>query len=319
LSQLTASELLQLARLGVSPGPQGKVTQAFAKLAEGVEDFIVTGQDLGYVVAKARAEDAILSQYLQRVIRTVAAEEEVPAATDTWRLILGGVGVLVPPGFDFQVDQWANAIEGLESGLASLWSDFAHAIVVMPEASPLDSLCRLRPQEVRSGLLQLFTDKWAEAFNLCEEPPADNWSAFVLPFVVAVDVESSKAFVQGELAPRAPTLAISGIKHRFESNFEDGAGRKTPFLLPPVDWANLFSFVRGMHFRKAVREFAAGHPGARGDWVLKFDPPVLSLTNFKARVAREFLFPEETPDDVRMIAAAPATQLGITYLDSTRA
>ncbi|KWT98402.1 hypothetical protein APY03_0537 [Variovorax sp. WDL1] len=86
-----------------------------------------------------------------------------------------------------------------------------------------------------------------------------------------------------------------------------------------MDWANLFSFVRGMHFRKAVRELVTDRPEASNDWVLKFDAPTLRLTNFKARITKEFLFPEETPADVRQIAAAPASQLGIPYVDGTKA
>lgn len=311
--QTSFGKWLELAEQSLAAQLAGAEDTAFGALAEQLDVAVVEEVNLSAFAALAAQADPLLGQYVQRVVRRVASEEDVPAAGETWRVILAGAPVLLPAGLSPLSREWREAALALQSGLAAVWAEDVHSVTVMRHPVPLAQLEALSPSGVRCSMLQAFAQKYADEFALPEgsENPVRQRSAWVLPVVIAAHTQRAREFVSTSLSPAPLTRALSMLKHRFETYFESpGEPSLTPSLFPPLDWANVLPTLRAVYLRKVLQETVTAHGS---DWRLTFNAPNLVLASESLAERREFFFPEETEADIVRLAGPLAQQLGIGF------
>ncbi|WP_150126538.1 hypothetical protein [Burkholderia cenocepacia] len=290
----------------------------FASLAEKLDEAVIEEADFGPLFERASGVDPMLAQYLRRVARTVAAEDVVPAGRTTYRLVLAGMGVLMPPGLSPLSRTWRDVALELESGLAAMWAEYVHTVTVLRHPVTVERACAMSPTQTRSALLQGFAQRQAEEFEVPENESFGlrELAPYVLPLVIAVKPEHAKDFIARELAPGPLSNAFSSLKHRMEAKFEAADVSTTaPALFPPLSWSNVFSVVRAMHLRRAVQTTIAASSKKEG-WSLVFNAPWLCLQDPAGRSTKEFHFPEETASDIQAMVAPLVQKLGLRFQGS---
>ena len=317
--QLPTEELFALAQSSLQAQLEQREDESFAALAERLDEAVVEEWDLQPLFERAGRLDPLVAQYLVRVARTVAAEDVVPAGRTTYRLILTGMGVLLPAGLSPLSRAWRDAAPGLESGLAALWAEDVYTVTVMRQPVSLERAYSLSPTRTRSALLQGFAQRYADEFLIPENESLGHkdLTAYVLPIVIAARPERAKAFMTTHLAPGPISAQFSALKHRYESSFEQvvqetGPGAETPGVFPPLSWTNVFPVTRAFHMRKSVHQTLKAAAGRHG-WSLSFRSPRLALHDPAGSKVRDFYFPEETDFDMQRIVAPLVKQLGICF------
>jgi hypothetical protein len=229
-------------------------------------------------------------------------------------LVLFGVGLILPPATDLSGPAWLSALSALQAGLAAYWADTVQSLVISPTALELDVLYDMPCNEIRRGMLELFSDRSSPVFRPVAKRSGSEWAMYVVPCVATVPVGTAPQFVSKALLPGAPTNPLMQLKHRVESFLETACSvEQAPMMLPPSNWANLFSFVRGMGFRKIARELIQATPEAKTQWSLSFQNKKLTMANFRARKQFEFSFPEETLADIQSLVVPTAQSLSLEF------
>lgn len=313
---MDCDEALRLARECLEAELSQRDTTRFGQLAELLDKAISTNEDLTEVFNRAGTEDVLLEQYLRRSARRVAAEEVVPAGDGELRLILFGQPVLLPPGFRISHPGWPRARECLTNSLSALWVDDVESVALSPALADPTRLWQLSSSDVRAATLELFAHGRSLLLEqgLAQGDLHGGWASVILVGVAAVRPDRAQDFVARSLAPAGPNPVLSAVKHRFETAFETDAGTsQTPRWFPPMDWANVFSVARGVHFRTQVQHLVQIHTDARDQWSLSVQGRCVRLTNFRARVSEEFSFPEETTGDIDRLVRPFAQKLGLHF------
>jgi hypothetical protein len=314
--QMPVEEVLALAQSSLQAHLEQREDASFAALAERLDEAVIEEWDFAPLFERAAQLDPMLGQYLRRMARTVAAEDVVPAGRSTYRLILAGMGVLLPPSLSPLSRTWRDAALSLESGLASLWAEDVHTVTVLRHPVSIERAHALSPTQTRSALLQGFAQRYSDEFQIPESESLGprEVAAYVLPLVIAAKPERAKEFMARQLAPGPLSPEFSALKHRFETQFESaGASTEAPALFPALSWANVFSVVRAMHLRKAVHAAIQKSQADKSGWSLSFNAPKLVLSDPAGNVARDFHFPEESDSDVKGMVAPLVRQLGVRF------
>lgn len=307
--QFDVQRMTELARQSLACQLSAQEDPFFPELTEYVEESLQGHADFTLLQLQLSDSNPTLANYFARVLRMVAAEEVVKALGNIkWRLVLFGVGVLVPPRTHWDLDQWGLAAEVLEAGLQTLWADSAHSVRLMPQPAPLSDLYALSPIQIRESLLELFAEHWSRTYTAPREDTRGGWVPIILPGVAALDPYAAKEFVHKTLTPGAVSEALSSIRHRFESFFEGSPGVPSVVMLPPCNWATVFSTVRLMHLRKVLRDEVRKDGG---NWALRAGPRRLELTGFKAKQSYVFEFPEEPLETVSSLVTMAVENFGV--------
>lgn len=308
----STQRLLRLAAQCLEEERQGAEGVSFQELASIIDELIDNRESFTELIEQARQDSPILGQYLLRVCRSVASEAEFEIDGHSRRLVVGGIGLLLPSELELSHPTWVKAVTKLTNGLSALWVDEVESVGVSQAPCALGSLALLSPTGLREEASRVFNGSNSFEGLAFESPTEHGWQPYVIPFIAVLEPSKARDFVRKALMPGAPTQVLMALKHRFESCFEE-AGLTPPLMFPPSSWPNIFSMMRAVHFRKVARSLISEHPQNYRSWALNFCTPTLELTNFPARVASSFTFPEETAADVAAMVGPLVKEFDITF------